>query len=394
MQCVTAGEIHQHAPPIHKMANAEHKMATDMNLLTFEKCHLELSRAEFNMDAALFYAKLIQGVFLAVLNSFIDYSFYIFLTVILFLVFFLVYKSYLSPVLYVKELSDIGFKHIPPGPDRAERIARAQKARRLGSKIPPPYPNGWFAVAETSQLGIGRVLSVDALGQNLCVYRGEDGVARCVDAYCPHLGANLAVGGSVYGNCIECPFHKWKFGENGACVSVPGIDHPPKGVSIKTWNSVEVDGAIWIWHDAEGRDPLWPMTEVEETKTWGFRGRNEFVVSAHIQEIPENGADVAHLNAVHSPSLVSSLGERYPFLLNIIGCHTWTADWSRNEDHTANLSLTHDYKVLKYDLFHIDASVTQSGPGHVRLLLKTNFGPMMVSQSVTPHWATAAEDHT
>lgn len=62
-------------------------------------------------------------------------------------------------------------------------------------------------------------------GQNLCVYRGEDGVVRCVDAYCPHLGANLAIGGSVCGNCIECPFHKWKFGEDGACVSVPGVEH-------------------------------------------------------------------------------------------------------------------------------------------------------------------------
>jgi hypothetical protein len=38
-----------------------------------------------------------------------------------------------------------------------------------------------------------------------------------------------------------------------------------------------------------------------------------------LQEIPENGADVAHLNAVHSSSLLSRLGEKYPILLNIIG---------------------------------------------------------------------------
>ena len=43
-----------------------------------------------------------------------------------------------------------------------------------------------------------------------------------MDAYCPHLGANLGVGGHVRGNCIECPFHGWQFdGETGKCMKIP-----------------------------------------------------------------------------------------------------------------------------------------------------------------------------
>lgn len=43
-----------------------------------------------------------------------------------------------------------------------------------------------------------------------------------VDAYCPHLGANLAAGGRVLGDCIECPFHGWQFqGSDGKCVRIP-----------------------------------------------------------------------------------------------------------------------------------------------------------------------------
>jgi len=43
-----------------------------------------------------------------------------------------------------------------------------------------------------------------------------------MDAYCPHLGANLGVGGLVRGDCIECPFHLWKFrGIDGECVNIP-----------------------------------------------------------------------------------------------------------------------------------------------------------------------------
>ncbi len=57
------------------------------------------------------------------------------------------------------------------------------------------------------------------------MFRDEEGKSHVVDAYCPHLGANLAVGGKVVGNCIECPFHAWRFrGEDGKCVHIPAAD--------------------------------------------------------------------------------------------------------------------------------------------------------------------------
>ncbi len=57
------------------------------------------------------------------------------------------------------------------------------------------------------------------------MFRGQDGKAYVVDAYCPHLGANLAVGGRVVGGCIECPFHGWQFrGADGKCVKIPYAD--------------------------------------------------------------------------------------------------------------------------------------------------------------------------
>lgn len=59
-------------------------------------------------------------------------------------------------------------------------------------------------------------------GEQFAVFRGMDGEVYVLDAYCPHLGANLAVGGHVVGNCIECPFHGWIFsGKDGSCVKIP-----------------------------------------------------------------------------------------------------------------------------------------------------------------------------
>ena len=62
------------------------------------------------------------------------------------------------------------------------------------------------------------------------MFRGKSGRAYIVDAYCAHLGANLAVGGSVHGECIECPFHGWQYrGSDGKCVK---IGYAEKGKDI------------------------------------------------------------------------------------------------------------------------------------------------------------------
>ena len=54
------------------------------------------------------------------------------------------------------------------------------------------------------------------------VFRSQKGKVHIVDAYCPHLGANMGVGARVFGDCLECPFHGWKFnGETGICTDIP-----------------------------------------------------------------------------------------------------------------------------------------------------------------------------
>lgn len=64
-----------------------------------------------------------------------------------------------------------------------------------------------------------------SLGEHFAVFRGEDGRINVLDAMCPHLGANIAIGGVVSGDCIQCPFHGWVFsGSTGKCVRIPYSD--------------------------------------------------------------------------------------------------------------------------------------------------------------------------
>lgn len=90
-------------------------------------------------------------------------------------------------------------------------------------------------------------------GLALVAWRGKSGKSYVADAYCPHLGAHLGVNGEVRDDCIKCPFHGWAFeGSNGKCVDIPYADSVPEFARIKMWETVEMNGFIYLWYHAEG----------------------------------------------------------------------------------------------------------------------------------------------
>lgn len=84
-----------------------------------------------------------------------------------------------------------------------KRAAKARRDRMRAKTYPHPFPNGWYNIAVSEDVPIAAVKYIECLGKQLAVFRTESGKIAVMDAYCPHLGANLAVGGKVVGECIE-----------------------------------------------------------------------------------------------------------------------------------------------------------------------------------------------
>jgi len=170
-------------------------------------------------------------------------------------------------------------------------------------RIPlPPYPNGWFAIAHGHELAAGELRTIAALGREIVLYRGEDGVARAVDPYCPHLGAHLGNGGSVVGDTIRCPFHSWRFdGCSGRCVEIPYTKRIPPKAELATWRVLERNGLVFVWHHAQGLAPSWEPELIPEIGDPAFHlhGTLEWTIASHPQEIMENGVDFAHFSTLH-----------------------------------------------------------------------------------------------
>jgi len=163
------------------------------------------------------------------------------------------------------------------------------------------YPNGWFQVAYSDELPPGGVMPLKYFGRDLVLFRGEAGEARLLDAHCPHLGAHLGHGGVVRGDCIECPFHAWRFDGTGACVEVPYAKKIPPRAAIAPWRVAEINGLIMTWYHAEGLPPQWEVPVVAEygSEEWTPYERKRWRIRTHNQEMAENSCDSAHFLYLH-----------------------------------------------------------------------------------------------
>uniref|UniRef100_A0A1B0FI60 cholesterol 7-desaturase n=1 Tax=Glossina morsitans morsitans TaxID=37546 RepID=A0A1B0FI60_GLOMM len=276
---------------------------------------------------------------------------------------------------------------------KRDAINRIRKLRKIGAKeLPPPYPNGWYSILESSDLKVGEVKSIFALGEHLVAYRTRERNVYVLDAYCPHMGANLGIGGRVIDDQIECPFHQWRFrGSDGKCVNIPYATGVCQGSKLRTWLIREVNDNIFLWYHVNPAEAPWPLPVIKEIENeeFVFHGRNEFFVNCHIQEIPENGADLAHFKAVHEKSILAGGINSATSRWKGAGSHHWQAEWKPCESpykHFARVTLKHSIEVTsKLHMFEMDVTGEQIGPAYVQLHMKSaTFGRIKVLQTITP----------
>src|SRR5260370_25690403 len=105
------------------------------------------------------------------------------------------------------------------------------RAPRQRAKKPAGFHQAWYAIARSGEVGNGEVIGGDFLDGRAIVYRGENGEAVVMNAFCRHLGADLSMG-KVIGNDIRCGFHHWQYGPHGRCTKIPASEKIPKAARM------------------------------------------------------------------------------------------------------------------------------------------------------------------
>jgi nitrite reductase/ring-hydroxylating ferredoxin subunit len=189
------------------------------------------------------------------------------------------------------------------------------------------YPTGWYKLCDASELAPGDVKYVRCLGLHLAVFRGKDsGTVSALDAFCPHLGANLALGGKVEGDCLKCPFHEWQFDTSGTVKAIPYTSGVlPKAGAVR-YPTTEYAGMVLVFYDADQvkyndlskqsgqnackdgayspkyQPPAMPeLADGRMTLRGSFKAR---VVNMPLVEFVLNAVDQAHFACLHSEMLI------------------------------------------------------------------------------------------
>jgi phenylpropionate dioxygenase-like ring-hydroxylating dioxygenase large terminal subunit len=176
----------------------------------------------------------------------------------------------------------------------------------------PPFPIGWFMVTRADELEPGGIRERTFLGQQVVAFRTASGRAAVVSAHCPHLGANLARGGSVVEESLRCPFHSLRWGLDGRCVGSDYPGDPSYAGTLPVYPTIERFGFLFAWHDPTGGEPSFDIPDLE-LAGWTDVAVTTIPIRAHVETIHENGVDTVHFGVVHGfPLSEPSYGDSGP----------------------------------------------------------------------------------
>ena len=159
----------------------------------------------------------------------------------------------------------------------------------------------WLAVGTAGELrDIPQAVKI--LGEELVLFRDDNGDIGLIGAHCPHRGASLEYGDIEDGG-IRCPYHGWLFNVRGQCLMMPGEPAGSKfaqKVRHLAYPVREQGGILFAYMGPGSEDPP-PLPRyqaladragqrsLEATRIFNYNWFN-FI---------ENGADPVHFSILH-----------------------------------------------------------------------------------------------
>lgn len=230
-----------------------------------------------------------------------------------------------------------------------------------------PIPYGWFYVGENEDVERGQITQIRRFGRNLILWRGEDGAVHLQDAYCPHLGANIAVGGKVIGNTLQCPFHRWSFNGDGSVADIPYATKINDRACLTTYPVILRYGFLMAWYHPAGHAPVYELpAEIAELETGRYAGPivNSHLIRSPLQEMAENVVDGAHFQSIHGhPGAASYDGVTYDGAhMHVFTQQSFPSSRGPVEGTLSSESWGYGYAVVRYSTVIRICMITVNAP--------------------------------
>jgi phenylpropionate dioxygenase-like ring-hydroxylating dioxygenase large terminal subunit len=143
------------------------------------------------------------------------------------------------------------------------------------------------------------IKAIQLLGQNLVLFRDQQGRYGLVDRACPHRGADLDFGRLENGG-LRCAFHGWLFDVNGKCLETPA---EPQGsrlctkIQHRAYPVRERNGILFAYLGPD-EPPTFAHLDcfiAPDSHTFAFKGH----IACNWLQTLEVGIDPAHASFLH-----------------------------------------------------------------------------------------------
>jgi 5,5'-dehydrodivanillate O-demethylase len=179
--------------------------------------------------------------------------------------------------------------------ERNDKLTRFSAGTPMGELL----RRYWWPVTFSADVQRPDVRKVRLLGEDLALYRLQDGSVHLLADSCPHRGAALSRG-IVESDGVRCPYHGWLFDGTGACLQQPG---EPEGstftqrVKAKAYRAEELGGLVFAYL---GPSPA-PALPRYDLFCWddAIRDVGYATIPCNFLQTLENTVDLDHVAWLH-----------------------------------------------------------------------------------------------
>jgi phthalate 4,5-dioxygenase oxygenase subunit len=157
----------------------------------------------------------------------------------------------------------------------------------------------WQPVAVSTELRPFAPIPVLLMGEDLVLFRDDDGLPGLLGRSCPHRGVDLSFGRCEDGG-LRCVYHGWLFSRDGRCLEQPG--EPAESsfknrIRQKAYPCVEKNGLIlaYLGPGEPPAPPTLPFFELPADHVWATR----IIQECNYLQGLEGDVDPQHLSFLH-----------------------------------------------------------------------------------------------
>jgi phenylpropionate dioxygenase-like ring-hydroxylating dioxygenase large terminal subunit len=165
----------------------------------------------------------------------------------------------------------------------------------------PLFPASWYLFGP-SRLIERRPSVRQMYGRDIVVFRTASGRAVAMDARCSHFAANLG-NGRVVGETLQCPYHGWRYGPDGACAEIPSGCPIPEFARQKTFPVEERHGYLFLFN---GDTAAFPLPWFDDVAPVEVKASRSFALNAECfwPCVTGHAFDLQHFLFVHDRRLL------------------------------------------------------------------------------------------